>query len=185
MKKAICILGILACLPILVYVLLLGASHVYVSGGLGEHYFLGKDANPVWEGMKRLDLPGLKNPGPIRVEQVGAGHAIRNSLFMLCTAALAAVLPLLCFVVGIPATVFGLLTADWDIFGGGLLMAVIAPPLAVMAAVVGLLVAWLSLLVMPCTPAYIVLWLVVGLPFTALGALGGAAPTVTVIVIVK
>ena len=185
MKKAIYILGILVCLPILVYVLLLGASHVYVSGGPGKALLGSGPGNPVWESTKRLDLPGLRSPGPILVEQVHAGHAIRNSLFVFCTGALLALLPLLCLVFGIIATVFGLFTANWDMFGGGLLMAVIMTPLAVIAAVLGLLAFWLSLLFMPCTPAYVVLWLVVGLPFAALGAVGGTAPAWTVIVIVK
>ena len=92
--------------------------------------------------------------------------------------------PLLCVVAGLLATVYGLFTTNWEVFGAGLLTVVITP-LAVIAAVLCILGLWLSLLFMPCTPAYVVLWFVVGLPFTCLGAYGGGAPTVKVIVIIK
>ena len=140
---------------------------------------------PVWKHIKSLDLPGLRDPGPIRVDCVGVGHALRNVVFMLCTAALLALLPLLCVVVGILAAVIGLFTTNWDACGCGVPL-VVMTPLAVIAAVLMIVVLWFALLFQPCTPAYAVLWLVgFGLPFAALGAAGGTAPTVTVIVIVK
>jgi len=181
LKKAAAILGVFACLPILVYLLLLGASHVYVSGGLADDFMNSATGSPLWSKIQALDLPGLRDPGALHVDRVDAGHAIRNSLFMVSTAALLTLLPLLCLVVGVLLTVYGLFTAQWDAFGGGLLMAILLSPLTVILAILLLFAFWLSLLFQPCTPGHAILWLFIGLPFAALGGSGGAAPTVLVI----
>lgn len=182
--KTIRVLGILVCLPILVYGLLLSVSHVYISGDVAMELFVGDLPYPVWESFESLNLPGLGNPGPIIVERVHAGHAIRNSLFVLGNAALLVLLPLLCLVGGVLATLYGLFGTDWAAFVAGLLMVLLAP-LLVIVAVLGLLGFWVGLLIMPSTPAYVVLWLIVGLPFTALGAFVGSAPTRMIIIIIE
>ena len=121
---------------------------------------------------------------PYIVERVGARHAIRNAVFMFCTMGLLTLVPVMLLVAGILATIYGLFTAKWDTFGLGLLIAVLMAPLTVIGAVFYLFVFWLSLLFMPCTPAYVCLWLVAGIPFSIVGAISGAAPTATVIVII-
>lgn len=185
LKKSLLIIGVLLCIPILAYLLLLGSSQVYVSGGFASDMFANVQGNPVWEAIVAADVSWFPKPGPIHVEQVGAVHALRNTLFILCTAALFALLPLICLVFGTIATVYGLFTANWDSFGGGLLCAVLMTPLSILGAVLGIFALWLGLLIQPCTPGYVILWIVLGLPFMALGAVGGAAPAATVIVIVK
>jgi uncharacterized membrane protein YiaA len=179
------IVGIFACLPILAYVLLLGASHVYISGGTANSMIGNVDANPVWQGIRSLHLPGLTHPGPIHVKRVDAIHVIRNAIFMLCTAALFALLPAFCLLIGIIATLIGLFSANWEMFGSGLLIGILLTPLSALVSVLGVVALWLGLLFQPCTPAYAILWIIVGLPLAALGALGGAAPSYQVIVIVK
>ncbi|MBT6053353.1 MAG: hypothetical protein HOI47_31730 [Candidatus Scalindua sp.] len=182
LKKSLLIIGVLLCIPILAYLLLLGSSKVYVSGGFASDMFANVSSNPVWGTIENANVSWLPKPGPIHVERVGAVHALRNTLFILCTAALFALLPLICLVFGVIMLIGGLFTANWDYFLGGALCAVLMTPLSILGAVLGIFALWLGLLIQPCTPGYVILWIILGLPFMALGAVGGAAPTVIVIV---
>ncbi len=185
LKKSLLTIGVLLCIPILAYLLLLGSSKVYVSGGFASDMFVNVSNNPVWDTIEMADVFWFPKPGPFQVERVGAVHALRNALFILCTAALFALLPLICLVVDAIATIYGLFTANWECFGGGLLLAVLMTPLSILAVVLGIFAMWFSLLFQPCTPGYVIIWIILGIPFTLLGTIGGAAPAATVIVIVK
>ena len=182
--KILVLCGTAVSIPLLVCLFLLGSSNVYVSGGLAADFFE-DNTNPIWQALQAVDSRWLPRPGVISVQYVGVLHMARNALFIFCTAGLLALLPILSLVIGVCLTLYGLFTASWDMFGIGLLMTFIMTPLAIIVVVLGTFVLWLVLLIQPGTPAYIILWILVGLPFAALGAVGGAAPTITVIVIVK
>lgn len=179
------ILGILACLPIFIYLLLLGASHVYISGGAIEEFFSLTDINPVWQEIESLNLPGLSNPGPIRVERVGVLHAIRNAIFIFCTDALIALVPPAALLLGIFLILAGLFEANWSLLIFGIFFGIVITLLSPIVVVFLPIVLWLVLLFQSCTPAYVLLWLVIGLPFALLGFGAGAAPSVTIIKIVN
>lgn len=184
-NKLVSVLRIIATVAVLTYICLLGASYVFVSGGLAYDMLGGADDHFLWHSIRSLGLPGLNKPGPLLVERVDIAHALWNAVFIFCTVVLLCLLPLLCILVGLILTPLGLVTANWEVFGTGLLIGLLGTPLFVIIALLTPLFLWFGLLIQPCTPAYALAWLVVGLPFMLLGAFVGSAPTATVIVIVK
>jgi hypothetical protein len=70
----------------------------------------------------------------------------------------------------------GLVTARWDyVFAGAVGVVVcMVLPLVLPFAALGL---WIGLLLQPSTPAYVAVWILLGLPFLVLGMGGGEAPT--------
>jgi hypothetical protein len=90
----------------------------------------------------------------------------------------------LSIILGIIATIYGLFTANWDFLGGGILIIIIFPLLATLAVIVGSFAMWLGLLFQPCTPAYAIIWFILGIPFAIIGASIGLAPTYTGVVTV-
>lgn len=176
---------LLAFLFLVAYLALFALSDVYVSGGRippGKSEGLGVEEIPGLNYIYSLNLPGIKKPKMNSVERVNAGHALRNALFLMIVSCFAALIPIACFVLIPICLLLGLFTADWDVFLGGVLLLPMGG-LALIVVPLGLLALWLLLLFQPCTPGYVVVWLLVGLPFTALGALIPAAPTSYVIII--
>ncbi len=184
-SKLLRLLGVIILIPILTYLFLLGASSVYVSGDLASDFFSDVSLNPIWSVINKINSPWLPKPSYTHIQQVSMVHFARNALFIFCTGGLLGVFPICSFIAGLLFLPFGLFTANWEIFGSGLITTFILTPLSIIAILLGLAIAWLVLLIQPCTPAYMILWLIVGTPLAALGTIGGATPAVTVIVIVK
>jgi len=188
LKNACFVLVYLVVIAALIYLCLLGASHVYISGSGFNSFGESLVSCPLWDAYRYLesfDVPGLSGYGPIWVERLEAVHALRNALFLMSGAAIAALLPVACFLLGIFYALQGLFTANWGNFLGGALAATIGIPISAFVAVLMILLAWMMMLFQPCTPMYALICVVVGLPFIALGAFGGATPSVVVIVFVK
>jgi hypothetical protein len=176
----------ISCVPILAYLMLLGASNVHVSGGLAggpqnliEHNFIW---NQILQTSK--SLAWLPQPRVTHVQTVGVLDAFRNITYIFCVSGLTASFLVLLFLAGLVKAVIGIVTASWASFGIGILTAILSPIFAVGVFLVAFL-QWISLLFQPCTPGYAIVWILFGLPFFALGAPAGAAPEILAIVIVK
>lgn len=179
------IIGFLLFFLFLSYISLIGASQVYISGGMGNTLI----DYPIWDIHKFLlkyDLPLLDSFGPIRVEKVTVNHALRNAFFLGGAAVLISFGPVILFLGGIIMSIVGLTHTDWGGFLAGTLGAILGVPLSIIIGVLILLFAWVSLLFMPCTPGHAFTWLFVGIPFTALGFLiGGGSTAYTTIIIIR
>jgi hypothetical protein len=181
------LVGLVAAVGLCGYLLLLGASHAYVSGGLGAwagDIFNGSLGSEVWDKAQALGLPGLSDRGPIWVEKVDISHLGRNGAYLASTAALATLLPVACVVVGIMGIGYGLFSADWYTFGMSVAALFVLAPLSFFIVLLLAAFTWLSLLIQPCTPGYAMAWFILGIPFIAIGAGLGAAPTAGAVIIV-
>lgn len=181
---------VLLCLPLLLYLVVLGVSRVYVSDDITHRHMSTilvepTPEHPIATRIEQLGLPGLNDMGPVRVPRVEVEHAFRNVAFVLCAGFLFGLLPILILLFGIGVLVYGLVSGDWEKFGLGALIAFIAAPVSVIAVVFGIIGIWGLLLLQPCSPGYAVLWTIVGLPIMALGFCGGASSSMSVIVIIK
>jgi hypothetical protein len=181
--------ALLASIFLVFYLVLLGTSRVYVSGSIALSLFDPRE-NPIWNNpllkkAQSLNLPGLEEPGPIVVNKVEANHAIRNGAFIFCTAASIALLPIFLIILGFILIVIGIFSGDWNAAGLGLLVAIVMVPLSVLVVALFILGSWLALLFQPCTPAYALLWIFLGIPLIPLGAAFGAAPPTTIIIIIN
>ena len=183
LAKTLKLFVLVAALPVLAYLLLLGASHVYTSSSSLESMLRVNDL-PVWTFIDSLNLPGIGKPSFIHVPTLEAVHVFRNLTFVFCVSALVALFVPVVLIVAIGLLLFGLFTASWGDIGTGLLLAV-GTALLVIAAAIFPFVLWITFFFQPSTPAYVLLWAVLGLPFGAILGLGaGAAPTSLMIVII-
>jgi hypothetical protein len=176
------LIGYILFVLLLLYIVLLGASHVYVTGNSSIGDFA------LWElygHVASFKLPGLTEYGRIRVETVDASHAVRNLLFLVSTAALSALIPVAIFLFGIAAGFSGLFTADWERFLWGFLIGIIGAPVSAAIAVLFSVMSWVSLIFQTSTPGYTLILILAGIPILALGASGGASPTVIVLVFLR
>jgi len=170
---------LLVSVTLIVYLGLLGASHVYISGGLATS--VGSDMLPIWDVYNNVQirkLPGLNDFGPIFVNKVTASHAIRNALFIFCFSAIAALAPLFLAILALFGIFSGVFMAKWDSFIVGILAAIMTP-LSVFLIVLVILGTYFALLFQPSTPAYTAIWIIPGL----LGAMGGTATSYNIIII--
>ena len=108
---------------------------------------------------------GPRGPVVDQRARLGAVDALVNGLNLALTTAL-----LIVGIVAMVLVVFGLfvysiVTADWGLLGTSLLLTIVLPFLLLLPPVV-----WLVLLFQPCTPAYALTWLIIGLPMIGAGA---------------
>lgn len=186
LRKLAWLVVAISSIPFLGYLLLLGASSARVSGGLavGPQNLI--ENNFVWSQLDqaRRTLPRLPRPNVTRVDRLEASDAFRNLVYIFCVSGLTAIFLVVFFIGALVKTVIGLVTGDWGGFGIGVVAAVLTPVFAVGFALFSLFI-WISLLFQPCTPGYAVAWIVLGLPVFMAGVPVGAAPLITVVVIVR
>ncbi|WP_157817752.1 hypothetical protein [Candidatus Thiodictyon syntrophicum] len=176
---------VLSAFALLVYLIVLGGSHVYVSGGLSS-ILEDTDGFPLWDFYKEVitwNLPGISDFGPIRVEQTDGTHAFRNVFFIFSVFAMGVLVPIVVAILAVVALFSGIFTANWSHLISGVLAAILVP-LSVIILVVALVFTYFALLFQPCTPAYVVLWLTLGLVAAALGPAAAAAPAMIVVIII-
>lgn len=170
----------------LAYGTLVGASRVYVSSSSTIEdgtYF--RWQNFVWDAVGKVDSRLLPRPQVSRVGKLSVLHAIRNAIYLASSLGLALLLPLLAVPVGILGAVWGVLTGDWEKLLVGALGFPLLAVLATGTALLGAFVVYGMLLFQACTPAYAVVWIALILPIVGAALSIGAAPVVTVIVIVR
>lgn len=184
--KLIKIVLALSAIPLLGYLLLLGASNAHVSGGLATGPRNLIENNFVWSQIQqaRKSVGWLPQPRVTHVDRLDAWDAFRNLAYIFSVSGLTGIFLVVFFVAAIVKAVIGLFTADWGSFALGLVAAVLTP-LFVVGFVLFAIFVWISLLFQPCTPVYAVLWIILGLPLFVAGAPAGASPLITVIVIVR
>ena len=171
---------------ILSYLVLLGASHAYVSKEVSDSTISAMSVPWGFYGeLTKLGVPGLTDYGLIFVEEVNVLHALRNLIFLMSTAALATLAPLFFIVVGGALALRGLFMGDWGDFLSGLAGYVIGFILSVLAILLSIVVSWLVLLFQPSTPAYTITWLLGIIPFTLLGGASGASPYIIIVIVIQ
>ena len=156
LKRIGLLIVLVLCAVGLLYVAAQGANHVYVSGDFAASGLSGFYDIPGADIYRWL---GLSDPGPIRVDQLAALHALRNIVFMLSVSFILGCVSLLVAATGLGLAVVGLFTLDWggDFLGGLLLL-----PLAILVGIGSpfvMVIIWLMLLFQPCTLSYVVIWM--------------------------
>lgn len=161
------------------YGLMLGATEVHVSGGAAEYGFRNATEEfPLFQFLKRI--PYLPTPRVIHVPQVDILDALWNAVFGFCTISLMGLALIPLFIGSVIAMIYGLVTAQWPAFLAGVLGCVMTPLLAI-AVPIAAFALWLMLLIQPATPAYVVFWIILGLPFLAVAAaIAAEGPTYTI-----
>ncbi len=174
------------------YLFLIGASHVYVSGGLAEKAF-DKNDHPLLplnearnKSISILRFNEIKNKlipefSVSRVKELNIIHAIRNLIFILSTAGIFVSISIVGFIAGIIGIIYGPISSSWEIFLGGIGLIILSPLACAILAGMGSLIMWLALLVQPCTPGYFLIMAIAGIPSLLTGLGSGGSPAITII----